>query len=85
MKTEILNIVRYKRDSGKDAFKLPADKDAGTGGNMHDDLAYALALLGLYLSQCRAEKVKNRKDNKSSKNLVDMFTFRKPKSISGLL
>lgn len=85
MKTEILNIVRYKRDSGKDAFKLPADKDAGTGGNMHDDLAYALALLGLYLSQCRAEKVKNRKTNKSSKNLVDMFTFRKPKAVTGMI
>lgn len=38
MKEEIVNICRTKRDGGKDAFKLPAHKDADTGaseGTMH--------------------------------------------------
>ena len=33
MKEEIVNICRVKRDGGKDAFKLPAHKDADTGAS----------------------------------------------------
>lgn len=42
MKEEIVNICRTKRDGGKDAFKLPAHKDADTGASeavLHDDRA----------------------------------------------
>lgn len=42
MKEEIVNICRFPRESGKDAFKLPAHKDADTGvseATMHDDRA----------------------------------------------
>lgn len=38
MKEEVVNICRVKRDGGKDAFRLPAHKDADTGaseGTMH--------------------------------------------------
>jgi hypothetical protein len=66
MKEEIVNICRTKRESGKDAFKLPAHKDAdtGTGGSeatMHDDRAYVLAMLGWYLSERRIEHVRHKK------------------------
>ena len=33
MKEEIVNICRVKRDGGKDAFRLPAYKDADTGAS----------------------------------------------------
>lgn len=33
MKEEIVNICRVKREGGKDAFKLPAHKDADTGAS----------------------------------------------------
>ena len=59
-----MNICRTKRESGKDAFKLPAHKDADTGASeatMHDDRAYVLAMLGWYLSERRIEHVKKKK------------------------
>ena len=64
MKEEIVNICRTKRDSGKDAFKLPPHKDADTGASeatMHDDRAYTLAMLGWYLSERRLEHIRTRK------------------------
>ena len=64
MKEEIVNICRTKRDSGKDAFKLPPHKDADTGASeatMHDDRAYTLAMLGWYLSEKRLEHIRARK------------------------
>lgn len=42
MKEEIVNICRFKKESGKDSFKLPTHKDADTGvseATMHDDRA----------------------------------------------
>ena len=64
MKEEVVNICRTKRDSGKDAFKLPPHKDADTGASeatMHDDRAYTLAMLGWYLSERRLEHIRTRK------------------------
>ena len=75
MKEEIVNICRTKRDSGKDAFKLPAHKDADTGASeatMHDDRAYCLALAGLFLSEKRAERIRNKKRNFDYK-IIDML------------
>lgn len=75
MKEEIVNICRTKRDSGKDAFKLPAHKDADTGASeatMHDDRAYCLALAGLFLSEKRAERIRNKK-RKFDYKIIDML------------
>lgn len=69
MKEEIVNICRTKRDSGKDAFKLPPHKDADTGASeatMHDDRAYTLAMLGWYLSERRLEHIRSRKKPNSA-------------------
>lgn len=69
MKEEIVNICRTKRDSGKDAFKLPPHKDADTGASeatMHDDRAYTLAMLGWYLSERRLEHIRTRKKPNSA-------------------
>lgn len=64
MKEEIVNICRVKRDSGKDSFKLPTHKDAevaNSEGNMYDDRAYTLAMLGWYLSQVRRKHITQKR------------------------
>lgn len=86
MKEEIVNICRTKRDSGKDSFKLPAHKDADTGASdatMHDDRAYCLALAGLFLSEKRAERIRNKK-RPSSANMLDQFKIRAPQKPGSL-
>ena len=69
MKEEIVNICRIKRDSGKDGFKLPAHKDSETGvseSTLHDDRAYALAILGWILAEKCREHIKNKQKPKKS-------------------
>lgn len=81
MKEEIVNIVRTKRESGKDMFKLPPHKDADTGASeatMHDDRAYVLAMLGWYLSEKRLENIRKRK--RDITDLDQFFDFKKPKA-----
>ena len=81
MKEEIVNICRVKRDSGKDAFKLPAHKDADTGaseGTLHDDRAYTMALLGWYLSEVRRKHITQKKKDKRN-NIADILPIHKAK------
>jgi len=42
LKEELVNIVRKKRDSGKDAFELTPEK----ANKLHDDRAYVCCMLG---------------------------------------
>lgn len=80
MKEEIINICRTKRDSGKDAFKLPPYKDADTGASeatMHDDRAYCLALAGFYLQEKRMEHI--RKKPKPDIQMDKFFEIKRPK------
>ena len=83
MKEEIVNICRTKRDSGKDSFKLPPYKDADTGASeatMHDDRAYCLALLGLYLQEKRLSNIRSRK-KQDTYNIIDMLPIRQGKQV----
>ena len=83
MKEEIVNICRVKRDGGKDAFKLPAHKDADTGASeatMHDDRAYTLAMAGWYLSELRMKNI--REDKRPPINPKEMFKIRPPKKVT---
>lgn len=67
MKEEIVNICRYKKESGKDSFKLPAHKDADTGvsdNTLHDDRSYVTAMLCWYLSELRVAHIRNKKKPK---------------------
>lgn len=76
MKEEIVNICRIKRDSGKDAFRLPPHKDANTGISencLHDDRAYVLSMACWYLSEKRVEHIRNKKKPKKQ-NLADRFS-----------
>lgn len=85
MKEQIVNICRVKRDSGKDAFKLPAHKDADTGvseATMHDDHAYVLAMLGWFLSEKRLEHIRKAPKRNYNPNFVDALPIKTPKRVS---
>ena len=49
LKEELVNIVRKKRESGKDSFELVAEK----ANRLHDDRAYTACLLGFALAEER--------------------------------
>lgn len=61
MKEELVNMVRIKRDSGKDSFELCPEKR----NKMHDDAAYTCAMLGYALKSERRKKLysKPKKNN----------------------
>ena len=53
LKEELVNMVRKKRDSGKDSFELTPEK----ANKMHDDRAYTCCMLGYALLQERRNDV----------------------------
>ena len=53
LKEELVNMVRKKRDTGKDSFELTPEK----ANKMHDDRAYVCCMLGWALLQSRREDV----------------------------
>ena len=73
MKEEVVNIVRKKRDSGRDSFDLTPER----ARIMHDDRAYVMALLAYGLAQERRKVLLNRKPKTDSKSLVKQLTIRR--------
>ena len=57
MKEEMVNMVRKKRDSGKDSFELTPEK----ANKLHDDRSYCAALVAWFLSEKRLENIRVRK------------------------
>ena len=68
MKEEMVNMVRKKRDSGKDSFDLIPEK----ANKLHDDRSYCMALCAWFLSEKRAERIRNKK-RKFDYKLIDML------------
>lgn len=63
LKEELVNMVRKKRDTGKDSFELTPEK----ANKMHDDRAYTCALLGwALLQERRSDILKKPKKNHDS-------------------
>lgn len=75
LKTELVNIYRYKQSTGKDRFDLASDKV----GKLNDDKAYCAALLGWQISNMRRENIINRKRPQSSTSLLSRLPIRQPK------
>ena len=57
MKEEMVNMVRKKRDSGKDSFELTPEK----ANKLHDDRSYCMALCAWWLSEKRLSNIRVRK------------------------
>ena len=68
MKTEVVNIYRFKQSNGKDRFDLEPSK----AGKMHDDRGYVMALLGYQLAQLRRDHIVNKKTKRNT-NIADLL------------
>jgi len=62
MKTELVNIYRFKQSSGNDRFDLAPDK----ANKLHDDRAYVCAMAAYLLQQLRREHLVTRKKPNSA-------------------
>ncbi len=74
LKEELVNMVRKKRESGKDSFELTPEK----ANKMHDDRSYTAALAAYALMNERRKSIMNRK-RKPSTNLASLLPIRTPK------
>lgn len=74
MKEEMINMVRKKRESGKDSFELTPEK----ANKLHDDRSYCAALCAWALSEKRAERIRNKKRTPDY-SVIDMLKVRKAK------
>ena len=77
LKEEMVNIVRKKRDSGKDSFDLIPEKQ----NKLHDDRFYCACLAAYWLSEKRRENITSRKRNGSMKEILDKFVVSNGKHI----
>lgn len=79
LKEELVNMVRKKRDSGKDSFELTPEK----ANKLHDDRAYTLCLASYALMEERRKEVLKR-PKKESGDIINMLTIRPARRV-GLL
>lgn len=77
LKEEAVNMIRKKRDSGKDSFELTPEK----ANKLHDDRIYTLSMLGYALLQERRKDLVNR-PKKPTEDLFSQFTIRQPKKVT---
>lgn len=76
LKEELVNMVRKKRESGKDSFELTPEK----ANILHDDRAYTAALLAYALMLERRKQIIPKK--KPSKNIMDAIHIRAPRKLT---
>ena len=72
MKEEMVNMVRKKRDSGKDSFELTPEK----ANKLHDDRSYTMALCAWWLSEMRLSNIRARKKPDASDILSKLSVTR---------
>jgi len=73
LKEEMVNIVRKKRDSGKDSFDLTPEK----ANKLHDDRFYCACLCAYFLSEKRRENIIGRKQ---LDDFDQLFDIKQPKA-----
>jgi hypothetical protein len=79
MKEEMVNMVRKKRDSGKDSFELTPEK----ANKLHDDRSYCMALCAWWLSEKRLSNIRARKKPNAA-SIIDMLPVSRGKPLSKL-
>ena len=79
LKEELVNMVRKKRDSGKDSFELTPEK----ANKLHDDRAYTACMLSYSLMCERRKNITQRKrPQESTQSLLSKLSINQPKRIS---
>ena len=66
LKEEVVNMVRKKRESGKDSFELTPEK----ANKLHDDRAYTFSMLGWALAEERRQLLL-KKPKQNNNDLLD--------------
>lgn len=79
MKEEMVNMVRKKRESGKDSFEITPEK----ANKLHDDRSYTMALCAWWLSEKRLESVRARKKPDAT-SIIDMLPVNRGKPLNKL-
>ena len=75
LKEELVNIVRKKRDSGKDSFELAPEK----ANKLHDDRAYTACLASHALMCERRKVITQRQRTSTPSDISKYFHVRAPK------
>jgi hypothetical protein len=79
MKEEMVNIVRKKRESGKDSFEIIPEKQ----NKLHDDRSYTMALCAWWLSEKRLANIRARK-KPDSQDILDKLQVTRGKPLRKL-
>ena len=77
LKEELVNMVRKKRDSGKDSFELTPEK----ANKLHDDRAYTCCMASYALMQERRKTITQKK-TKQEIDYSSIFQVRAPKKVT---
>ena len=78
LKEELVNMVRKKRESGKDSFELTPEK----ANKMHDDRAYTACLASYALMCERRKSITQKKHTQSLSDITKLFSVRAPKKVT---
>lgn len=78
LKEELVNMVRKKRDSGKDSFELTPEK----ANKLHDDRAYTACMASYALMCERRKAITNRKRPINTNDLINKLPIRQGKRFS---
>ena len=77
LKEELVNMVRKKRDSGKDSFELTPEK----ANKLHDDRAYTCCMASYALMQERRKSITQKKRTNNT-DYSSIFKIRAPKKVT---
>jgi len=77
LKEELVNMIRKKRESGKDSFELTPEK----ANRMHDDRAYTSCMLGWALMEARRKLLLQRPKQDTSDLLQKLTAQIRPSSL----
>ena len=80
MKEELINMVRKKRENGKDSFELTPEK----ANKLHDDRAYTAALAGYALMCERRKAIINKPRKSNTDDLINRLPIRQGRRFSML-
>ena len=78
LKEELVNMVRKKRESGKDSFELTPEK----ANKMHDDRSYTACLASYALMCERRKSITQKKRTQSPSDITKLFSVRAPKKVT---
>lgn len=72
LKEELVNMVRKKRDSGKDSFELTPEK----ANKLHDDRSYTACMASFGLMCERRKNITQRKKPNNTQSLVNLLPIK---------